>query len=81
MIKQSDVALLILVASISLLASYFVGNALINSPDNRQADIETVVAISPDFPIPDTSIFNGDAINPTQLIQIGQGNSDQPFEN
>ena len=79
MIKQNDIAVIILVVSISLVASYFVGNALINTDANRSTEVEKVSAISAEFPQPDTDIFNESAVNPTELIKIGSGGSDTPF--
>lgn len=80
MIKQSDIAVIILVASISLVASYFIGNSIINTDANRSTDVEVAVPISPEFPQPSTRIFHDDAINPTELIQIGNEQSDdRPF--
>ena len=80
MIKQSDVALIILAASLSLLISFFVGNSLINTDANRSAEIEKVVPIAAVFPVPPAEIFHDKAINPTQLIQIGGDNGQDPFE-
>lgn len=81
MIKQSDLATLILVISISLVASFFIGNALINTPENRSSEVEVVSPISPDFVQPSTDIFNDNAINPTETIKIGNSNQNQPFGN
>lgn len=81
MIKQSDVAMLILVISISLLASFFLGNAIINTPENRSEQVEIVTPISAEFPTPSPEIFNDSAINPTEAIEIGNSNQNQPFGN
>lgn len=81
MMKQSDIAMVILVASLTLVVSFVVGGRLINSPSNRSTEVERVVSISPDFPSPDTEkVFSANAINPTQLIQIGNTNTNKPFE-
>jgi len=80
MLKQSDIALVILVAGLSLIVSFFVVGALIKTPTDRSSEIEKVVAISTEFPPPDSRIFNDAALNPTELIQIGPGGSEQPFE-
>lgn len=80
MMKQSDIAMVILVASLTLVVSFVVGGRLINSPNVRTTEVERVVSISADFPVPDASVFKEDAINPTQLIQIGNSNTEQPFE-
>jgi len=79
MIKQSDIAVIILVASLSLVASYFIGNAVINTESNRSTEVEVVTPISSEFPQPSTDIFNDDAINPTEIIRIGEDPSERPF--
>jgi hypothetical protein len=81
MIKQSDIAIIILVISISLVASFFLGDALINTNENRSAEVEVVTPISNQFSQPDFAIFNNESINPTELIQIGQTNTKDPFAN
>lgn len=80
MIKQSDIAMIILVTAISLVAAYLISGALINSPDSRITPVEIAVPISPDFPEPDTRIFNANSINPTETIKIGDGNTSNPFQ-
>jgi hypothetical protein len=79
MIKKNDLAMIVLVISISLVASFFVGNALINTDDNRTTTVESVTLINPNFPQPSTDIFNDSAVNPTELIEIGSGGSGTPF--
>jgi hypothetical protein len=81
MIKQSDMAMLVLVISVSLVVSFFVGDALINTPQNRSSEVEVVTPISSEFPAPSIDIFNEDAINPTEVIEIGNSNQEQPFGN
>lgn len=79
MIKQSDIALIILVSGLSLVASFVIGNAVINTDKNRTAQIEVVTAITSNFSEPSNKIFNENAINPTELIQIGENQVDKPF--
>ncbi len=80
MIKQSDVAMIILVTAISLLAAYMLGGAIINSPEHRSTPVEIAVPIISEFPEPDDAIFNDNSINPTELIKIGDQNSSSPFQ-
>lgn len=79
MIRQNDIAVIILVVSISLIASYFIGDVLINTDANRSTEVEQVNPITAEFPQPDTDIFNDSAVNPTELIEIGSGGTDTPF--
>jgi hypothetical protein len=79
MIKQSDLAMIILVSAISFIAAYYIGNSLINTSEARSTSVEVAVPISPNFPEPSPKIFNDAAINPTELIKIGDANKDKPF--
>ena len=79
--KQQDVAMLILIVSIALVLSYFVGNALFGGTENRTAEVERVQVIEPDFPQPDPAIINENAINLTETINIGGSTSTDPFSN
>lgn len=77
--KQSDIALIIVIVVISLTASYFLGNAIFNGPEKRTAEVEVVQRINNVFPPLDTTIFNKDkAVNLTENIKIGDDNPDNP---
>lgn len=77
--KKNDIALIILIVSISLVISFFIGKAIIGDPKNNPVKVEVVNAISAEMPAPDPKIFNDNALDPTQTITIGGGNKDQPF--
>ena len=77
--KKNDIALIVLIVSISLVISYFVLKGVIGNPKNQQASAEVVEPISPDLVQPSDKIFNRDAINPTVVIQIGNPSNQQPF--
>ena len=76
--KQKDVALIIIVAFISGVLSLFASKALFSSSIGKQK-AEVVQQISTDFPAPDSTYFNAQSIDPTQLIQIGNNNNTTPF--
>ena len=80
MIKQTDIAMLVLITAISLVVAYLIGGALINSPESRATPVEIVVPISAEFPEPDPRIFNANSINPTEQITIGDSKTDSPFQ-
>lgn len=77
--KQKDVALIIVIAAISAVASLVVSRVLFASPQNRQQQVEVVQTISSNFSSPDSRYFNAKSIDPTQLIQIGDQNNPTPF--
>lgn len=77
--KQKDIILIIVVLFISGVISFFVSNALFGSPAQRNTEVEVVEAITTDFKQPDPKYFNKQSINPTELIQIGDQQNNQPF--
>lgn len=79
MIKQNDIALIILISSLALVASWFVAGSLINTPENRSQEVEVIRPIASEFTLPPTAVFNDDAINPTESIRIGENDKEKPF--
>ncbi|HEX4662002.1 MAG TPA: hypothetical protein VH144_00120 [Candidatus Saccharimonadales bacterium] len=77
--KKNDMALIILIVSISLLVSYFVGKAIIGEPKKQSTQVEVVEPITSNVTDPSPLVFNKDAINPTVPIQIGNPSNQQPF--
>lgn len=73
--KKSDIAMIILIASISVLIAYFVAKTVIGDVQNESVKVKTTEAISTDVAEPDPSVFNADAINPTVEVIIGQDQS------
>lgn len=79
--KQKDITLIIVVAFVSGVFSILVSNVFISSPKSRKTLVEVVDPISSEFNQPDKKIFNKDAVDPTQNIQIGENPNPQPFNN
>jgi hypothetical protein len=78
--KNTDIAAVILIASLSMLAAYFIADAVIGRPNSESVKVKTVDSITADVQTPDSSVFNKDAINPTVEVIIGgqsSGSSDQ----
>ncbi len=78
--KQSDVALLIIIVFFSVLVTSLVGNKVLQPPKDRKAKVEVVEKISADFPQPDPTVFNDQALNPTREITIGNDANQQPIQ-
>jgi hypothetical protein len=76
--KQKDMALILIVAFVSAVASFFISNALFTSK-NSQQQVQVVPSISASFQTPDSRYFNSSSIDPTQLIQIGNTTNTNPF--
>lgn len=74
--KKTDIAMIILIASVSVLVAYFVVNSLpIFQEANQPQQVPTVEAISSETSDVDQTIFNKDAINPTVEVIIGESGS------
>lgn len=78
--KKNDIALLVLVVSLTLVASYFILKAIIGDPSQNTQSVERVEPISAELPEPSKAIFNDQAIDPTVVIQIGNPSNQQPFQ-
>jgi hypothetical protein len=77
--KQNDIALIIVIAFISAVISFFVSNKIFVTPANREQKVQVVDKINSQFQIPSSKYFNSNSIDPTQSSQIGTGNNQNPF--
>jgi hypothetical protein len=74
--KKTDMAMIILIAGVSVLVTYLIANSLPLFKDaNKPVSVKVAEKITPDFEKVDTTIFNKDAINPTVEVIIGGNNS------
>ena len=78
--KQQDIATIIVIVFIAGIFSFIVSAKFI-TPTSEKRTAETVTAITPDFALPDTKVFNSEAVNPTVRIEIAPGENNQPFSN
>jgi hypothetical protein len=78
-VKQKDISLIIIVSFVSAMMSFFLSNALISTPENRQQQVSVVEPITAEFPEPDKKYFNEKSVNPTQLIRIGDTDNPNPL--
>lgn len=77
--KQQDVAIIIVVVFFSAILSIMITRTVFTPQKNKELTVETVNPISSEFKQPDPQVFNSNSINPTQLIQIGDGNNPGRF--
>jgi hypothetical protein len=76
--KKTDLAMIILIASVSVLVSYFVARSVFGAVYTGSAKVKTIEKISPDIIEPSSDIFNAGAINPAVQVEIngtGSGSS------
>lgn len=69
--KRTDIAMIIFIASFSVLVSYFVAKAILGDGQSEAVIVKTADPISPEVAEPDERIFNQDAVNPTVEVFIG----------
>jgi len=77
--KKSDIAAVILIASVSALIAWFSANAVIGEPKQSALKVKTAHTISATVDKPDDRVFNSEAINPTVERSIGKSANSLPF--
>lgn len=77
--KQKDIIIIIVAVFISGILSYVISSQLFAIPKDQQAQVEVIEPISAEFTQPDSRYFNEDSVNPTEPIQIGENQNQQPF--
>lgn len=68
--------MIILIASVSVMASYFIGKMVLGDVQKESVKVKTAERISSDVVKPDPAIFNSGAINPTVEVIIGDNQAD-----
>lgn len=69
--KKSDIAMIVLIASISILIAYFVAKGMFGGSAATAVAVPTTTPISSQLTQPDPTVFNSSAINPTVQVTIG----------
>lgn len=69
--KKSDIAMIILIASISMLVAYFGSKSILGDVGSQSVKVKTAEKITTEVAKPDESVFNPSAINPTVEVIIG----------
>ena len=77
--KQKDIAIIVAVVIFGAFIAVIASKFLIRDKDRKQK-VEVVQAISADFTAPDARYFNNKALDPTQLIEIGDNVNTDPFK-
>lgn len=68
--KKTDIAMIILIASISILVAYFAGKAIFGDVYDGSTKVKTIDKIDSSIIEPDAAIFNKNAINPAVQVQV-----------
>ena len=74
--KKTDIAMIVLIASTSVLISYFVAKSVFGDVYNGSAKVKTIQSIDASIIEPSSEIFNKNAINPAVQVQINGSGSE-----
>lgn len=69
--KNTDIAMVVFIAAISVALSYFLGNAILGDPNDRVESVDYMERISGQIDEPDNETFNPKAKNPTVEVFVG----------
>jgi cyclophilin family peptidyl-prolyl cis-trans isomerase len=68
--KKTDITLVVMIATISVVTTFFVARAIFGDVYDGKATVKTIESISSNVEEPSTDVFNKDAINPSVRVQI-----------
>ena len=68
--KKTDIAMLILIASVSVLIAFFVAKSIFGDVYTGTAKVKTIDKIDSSIIEPSADIFSKNAINPAVQVQI-----------
>jgi len=72
--KKTDLAMIVLIASVSVLVAFFVTRAAFGGAANSPTEYQTIERIDPELGEISPNIFNENAINPAVEVQLAPGN-------
>jgi hypothetical protein len=74
--KKTDIAMIVLIASLSAIITYAVIQATpIGKSVNQSTNVKTIDAISADVDTPDNRIFTNNSINPSVQVTINNAST------
>lgn len=71
--KKTDLAMIVLIASVSVLIAFFVTRAIFGGSANAPTEYQTIDRIDPNLGEVNSTLFNENAINPAVEVQITPG--------
>lgn len=69
--KKNDIALIITIAVVCVVASYFIISSLFSKKQPNEAKIKVVELVKTNLKEPDPKVFHKDSINPAVRVFIG----------
>lgn len=73
--KRTDIAMIVLIAALSIGIAYFVANSLLSNMTAQPVKVKTIDIITSDIEPPSSKIFNETAINPSVEVNINNTGS------
>jgi len=73
--KKTDIAMIILIATVCVLAAFFITRSVLGEPGSETVNVKTIERIDAIIAQPDPNIFNKDAINPAIQVEINDDSS------
>ena len=68
--KKTDIAMIILIASVSVIVAFFVARGVFGDVYSGTAKVKTIDKIDSSIVQPSSEIFNKNAINPAVQVEI-----------
>jgi hypothetical protein len=78
--KQKDILLIVVIAIVAGVFSFVVANFFFGGEKAYQLKAAKVEPITQDFTLPNKTVFNPSALNPTKNITIGDSSNTTPFK-
>jgi hypothetical protein len=78
-LKQTDWVLLAAGLIGGIFLAFLANKFVFTNAGSKNTQVDVVPTIHTDFPSPSKKYFNSQAVDPTQIINIGPNNSQQPF--
>ena len=74
--KKTDLAMIVLIASVSAVLAYVIANSFFGGLTQEGARVKTVDAINSSIQQPSVEVFNQDAINPAVKVDVNVSTTD-----
>lgn len=74
--KKTDIAMIILIAAVSVVAAFFITRSIMGSPGEQKTVVKTIDKIEEGVEEVNPEIFNKDAINPAVMVELGKEAAD-----
>ncbi len=78
--KQKDILLIAVIAIVAGVFSFIVANFFFGGDKAYKLTAPTIEPIAQDFNLPDATVYNNNALNPTKNITIGDSTNNTPFK-